>query len=433
MRSLTLLCYLLLTTLTVWFSIASATSEVNFSSTSRVVTEDQGTIWIEVVRTGDLSNVSTVIFQEMWSDSNTTLNENELLYNHYVNDDVYTYVNSSRWGIVTFYAGQAAAVIAMSISNDQEAEENERLYLELNFVSTGTTIGNSNRMYIEVQDNDSGPVPFVGVYGGTITDEGNTTKSFLVLSEPTDHAVTLRVSTYYDTYKEANYPVQNDYTGLNSSLVTIPAGSDFTWVPITTHQNNDPNDSTYEDFELCIDDGSVSGAIINVSCAKLIIKDIPLSSPTIISSDIFKDSLGSGWWDSSWGVSSNTQAESHSGTYGLEVNFTYEWSGLSFSSDGFDTTNYDTLSFALKSSVSNSAEEMLVVAYRTDNSTQTLSLSNYVTNNTLVPDEWNVVHIPLTDLGVENTLVNRIVFENGVIDSLIIDELSFLTYTGECE
>lgn len=429
-RWLQLVCQVILT-LAVSAGSAVAATEVAFGPNISV-DEDAGVVWVQVKRTGNLSSSSVIMFYELWSDSRTTTGQSEILYNPAAApSNVLSYSSSDRFVTVSFGPGESLVQIPYSISNDQVVETTERLYLELRYASTGTSIGDDS-LYIRVYDNDAPPLS-VGIYPGTITDEGQETRSFVVLSAPASNPVTLRVSTYYGTYHEANYPVQDDYDGIIDKLVTIPAGSDFAWVPVQTYQNPDPNDALYENFELCISSGSVSGANVNVPCAKLVIKDVPLPVPVEVASVVFNDSIGGGWTDTSWDISLDKQATGYGDTYGLKASYTRPWGGLSFSSEGFDTSGYDTLSFAVKGSTANSGTDAVVVAYQVNGSRQSRNLRDYVNDGTLLPNKWHVVHVPLSDLGARNTRVNQVVIESGTLGALFFDELSFLRYKGECE
>ncbi len=375
-----------------------------------------------------------MLYFEDWSTA--TLDKSELLFNHQLAPSTISYDNSGRFATVTFHVGVSQINIPYSISNDQIVEGSE--YVDFKIVgansSSGSTTINNDRIRIRIDDDDGNVfMPHVGIYPGITVDEGNPTRSFLVLSEAVSHNVTLRVSTNHNNYREANYPAPNDYQAISNLTIMIPAGNDFVWVPVLTHHNDDPDDAIHERFELCIDAGSVAGAIVNVSCATLTIRDIPKPQPVNISSIIFGNALGGGWEDSSWGVSMNFGAVSYAGAHGVEANFTYPWAGLSFSANGFNTSGYDTLSFAIKGSNSNNGAKVLVVVYLDDGRVKNVPLNYYIPNGVLTPNEWRVVHIPLQHLGAKNTLINQVVFENGATGTLFIDELSFLTDTGVCQ
>jgi len=414
-------------------SSGSALAAVNVAfGPNQTKSEGDGNVYVKLVRTGDLTVTTSVMYQEDWASS--TMQPSELLFNPHTAPSSVSYNSSGRFATVTFHANVNSISIPYSISNDQEVESNE--WVEFNIIgassSSGTTSLGDKNVRVTILDNDVPPLS-VGVYPGTITDEGQETRSFVVLSSPASNTVTLRVSTYYGTYHEANYPVQDDYQGIVGKLVTIPAGSDFAWVPVKTYQNPDPNDAPYENFGLCIDSGSVSGAVVNMTCAKLVIKDVPVPEPVIIAPTIFENAIGSGWSDTSWNVSLDVLASGYNSPYGIDAHYTHDNAGLSFSSEGFDTTGYDTLSFAVKGSTSNDGTFVYVVVYLANGSVHSQPLLNHVTGGTLVPNKWNVVHIPLSYLSARNTRVSRVVIESGIDGTLFFDELSFLKYTGDCE
>lgn len=413
-------------------NIAEAAVSVSFGS-DITVGEGVGNILVTLKRTGDLNTVTAVYFSEKWQSA--TLSENELLFNHHTSPSNIVY-NSDRSATVFFYAGVSQVNIPYSVTDDQELEDTEYVDFKIDVVSdsSGNASVGKEKIRISIQDNDGGgQIPFVGIYPGVIVDEGNPTRSFLVLSEPTNHIVTLKVSTNRNTYKEANYPNQDDYQEVYSQQVIIPAGNDFAWFPVQTHQNNDENDKTYESFALCIDSGSVSGAAVDVPCAKVTIKDVPTTNQSDISSVIFGDGTGNGWTDSSWGVVQNFGQVSYDGTSAIEADFTYPWSGLSYSTNGFNTKNYDTLSFAIKGSNTSDGSEVLAVVYLADGSVNNVPLSNYLQNGVLNRENWQVIHIPLSDFSAKNTSLNQVVFENGAAGTLFIDDLSFLSFAGVCQ
>lgn len=159
-----------------------------------------------------------------------------------------SYDNSGRFATVTFHVGVSQINIPYSISNDQIVEGSE--YVDFKIVgansSSGSTTINNDRIRIRIDDDDGNVfMPHVGIYPGITVDEGNPTRSFLVLSEAVSHNVTLRVSTNHNNYREANYPAPNDYQAISNLTIMIPAGNDFVWVPVLTHHNDDPNDAMF--------------------------------------------------------------------------------------------------------------------------------------------------------------------------------------------
>lgn len=428
---------LLLFTQVFLFGEAVAAVSVGFVG-NRTVSENDGSIVISLRRTGDLSVTTTILYLEDWNSA--TLDRSELLFIPQAaeNNIIYNRAEDVSYAIATFNPGVSNVYIPYSIPNDQKVEDTE--YVEFRIISvtssSGTTSIGSNKMRITIEDDDKAvALPYVGIYPGTVTDEGNSTRSFVVLSTPATQKVTLRVTTNRYIYLEANYPNGGDYQETFSQLITVPAGSDFAWVPIQTYQNDDPNDKEFESFQLCIDSTSVSGAIINMPCAKLTIKDIPKAPAPVAnaSSAIFEDTFGNGWVNSSWGVAIKTGTVRYDGAYGIEANFTYPWAGLSFSTNSFNTAGFDTLSLAAKGSNTNNGSEVLAVVYLSNGKVNNVSLSNYIAGGTLATDKWKVIHIPLGDLAAKNAVIKQIVFENGAAGTIFIDDLSFLTNTGVCQ
>lgn len=441
MKLHTFACSLFLTVLAIFVSNASADVSVGFGA-DVTVKENAGTVLIPIKRTGDLNTFTTITYTEEWGSA--TLDKSELLFNHHVAPSTIVYNNDNRMGVAAFPVGVNQIYLPYSISNDQEGEDTEHVTFKIlaaasskGDLAVSTTIG-KNQIKISIEDDDGGivPVPFVGVYPGVVTEEGNATRSFVVLSEPTDRNVTLRVSTNRNTYKEANYPNGDDYQEVSGRTVLIPKGSDFAWVPIQTYQNDDPNDKDLESFQLCIDSGSVVGAKVDVPCARIFIKDVPKKQPANVSAVVFEDAIGSGWENSSWGVNINQSSSKYDGTKSLEANFTYPWSGLSLSTTGFNTTGFETLSFAIKSKDGqNDGSEVYAVLYLDDGRVNNVPIANYLPNGKLSANVWRVVHIPLTQLSATNALVKQVVFESGTVGAVLIDELSFLNHNnaGVCQ
>ncbi len=406
--------------------------------------EDVGVVWINIKRTGNIKESAIVIYNELWTDNRTTANYEDVNYNPYTAPgNVLGYEKNLKYAVVYFNPGQSEVKIPYAVSNDIWVEESEKLYFEITLASTGTIIGSKSTMYIKVDDNDA----TLSLNGGLIVEEGNSSTSYAKLSRSINTNVTFRVSTYKGTYKEANVKgAGGDYSGLEDIPFTIKAGSTRVDLPVLTYRNTDPLDSEYESTSICIEPSSVPNTVTldyNLRCDVITIHDVPVVAPPVVtppkpvlgnaSAIIFGDALGTGWQDTSWGVLSNFGAVRYDGNKGIEVKFTHSSAGLSFSSNGLDTTSYSTLSFAVMGSNSSNGTEVIVVAYLANGSIRNVSLTNYVANGFLMPNEWNIVHIPLSNLGAENALVNRVVFESGTTGTLFIDNLSFRNNSGVCQ
>lgn len=258
---------------------AMAATEVGFGS-NVIVNENDGVAWIQIKRTGDLSVVSTVWFYELWSDSGTTVSSDDVSYNPYsAPTSVRSYSSSGKYGWVQFDVGESLIQIPYTITNDQEVESSERLYFELRSPSAAT-LGDDS-MYIRINDDDVAPpvIPGLSIYEGNLVEEGNSSTSYAVLSESTDHDVTFNVSTYYGTYQQANYLGEGgDYRGLVDKPFVIQAGQTRVDIPVLTYQNIDSADALYESFELRIEASSVASteAYLVTNSTPIVIMDVPV-------------------------------------------------------------------------------------------------------------------------------------------------------------
>ncbi len=86
------------------FGLANA-GEVNFTS-NKVYDEDRGVVFIQMSRTGNTDNSTTVYYHERWDYSGTTLSPEEFQFQHSQRPTYVQYNNQGRWGVVHFTAGQ---------------------------------------------------------------------------------------------------------------------------------------------------------------------------------------------------------------------------------------------------------------------------------------------------------------------------------------
>jgi hypothetical protein len=84
-------------------------------------------------------------------------------------------------------------------------------------------------------------------------------------------------------------------------------------------------------------------------------------------------------------------------------------------------------------STANDGSQAYVGIYRHDGTYQYRPLTDYLSEDGLLPNQWNVVHIPLTDLNARNALVTAVVVESGLTGALTFDVVSFRVETGVCE
>ncbi len=221
-----------------------------------VVDEETGTTWFQVNRTGDTTGYTTAIIFEDWG--NSTANIDDISFNQYSAGSIITYNSSTKSLFLSFAPGVKSIKIPYAISNDIVEEASEKLVLKLTGVSTGATIG-KNSANIKINASD----PVLSINGGLLVEEGNFSTSYIELSRPVNFDVTVKVSTYLGTYKQANYLGQGgDYNGLTDKLITISAGQTKVYVPFQTNQNADPTDWKYESTEIRIEATSVPNGVL---------------------------------------------------------------------------------------------------------------------------------------------------------------------------
>ncbi len=219
-----------------------------------VVDEGGGNVYLVVNRTGDLTGTTLVVVDEDWSRSSAETDD--VIFNPYVAGASIVYLPDTRQVLLKFNPGVKTLKIPYSISNDIVSELSERLYFSLSYI-TPVIIGDDDA---NIKINASDPV--LSIHGLWV-DEGQTTNSYIELSHAVNFAVTVKVSTYFGTYKQANYLGEGkDYKGLVDQLVTIPAGQTKAYVPFLTYQNDDPNDWKYESTEIRIEATSIPNGVL---------------------------------------------------------------------------------------------------------------------------------------------------------------------------
>ena len=241
-----------------------------------VVDEETGNAWLEVRRSGDLTTTVNVEVYENWPISSAETDD--IIFNPHVAGSNILYLSSLRNMILSFAPGVKSIKIPYSISNDITEEASERLYFGLREITSGVTIGD-NAANIKINASD----PVISVYGGLLVEEGNSSQSYIELSRAVNFDVAVRVSTYYGTYKQANYLGEGgDYKGLVDQVVVILAGKTRAYVPVLTYQNPDPNDWLYESTEIRIEANSVpSGVLLGHISDIITIGDVAITPSTV--------------------------------------------------------------------------------------------------------------------------------------------------------
>ncbi len=183
--------------------------------------------------------------------------------------------------LVAIPAGQTKAIVPIITyqnpdPNDWKYESTE-IRIEASSLPVGVLLGQYSDI-VTIADVAIPPpvvLPTLTLYDGGLAFEGGASGSYAELSDPVDHDVTFKVSTYFGTYQQANYLGEGgDYNGLIDELFVIKAGQKKVDIPVQIHQNPDPNDWAYEAFELRIEANTVSGATLDVGSVIISIKDV---------------------------------------------------------------------------------------------------------------------------------------------------------------
>lgn len=151
-------------------------------------------------------------------------------------------------------------------------------------------------------------------------------------------------------------------------------------------------------------------------------------SPTV-----FSEFLSAGWHVYPWANMSSllTSTTRRSGTYGIQAISSAAYARLYIQTTiGFNTSGQQTLRFSMMSP-SGSGQNHYVGIYNTSGSViQYLPIWNYVSGNTLVPNTWYDIVVPLSDLLATNQVIGGVVIEIESAGTFYADEISFSTVSG---
>jgi hypothetical protein len=141
---------------------------------------------------------------------------------------------------------------------------------------------------------------------------------------------------------------------------------------------------------------------------------------------IYGNEFGAGWVNNSSGVTL-VETEGH-----LDVSYDVPLGDMRFDSEGFDTTGYNTLSFFIKPT---KEYELLYVHLHDAQGNALWSYHLYVPwrgfGETLHPDVWQEIHIPLTELGANDSVVTGITFKHDLATEISLDEIRFALFTED--
>ncbi len=131
------------------------------------------------------------------------------------------------------------------------------------------------------------------------------------------------------------------------------------------------------------------------------------------SKQIYLDALESGWvswsWDTVLDFSHATTV--FEGANSIESTCTAMWGGVYLHNDAVDTTGYTSLSFAISGGTTG-GQGLQIRPYDAANAElPALSLASYITGGTPPLGSWENISIPLTDLGITETIFTGFVIQ----------------------
>jgi len=222
------------------------------------VDEDAGTVKVKIIRTGDLSQGTTVFYTENWDDSSA--NKNDLEFSRVTSGTGDRY-QSGEGGYVYFAPGDSTVYLEYKITDDTREEDYERLYLELTS-AVGADI-DDNSAYIRIRPSDE-PIT-IDIQNATV-DEGGYFQFRLDTSEPVTEAITVYYSVYSGT----------EHVSHTSGGAIISAGSDTGTIVIGALEDTDTSNETIRvridsvsDSSIVIDDSTATGTINDTTVATL--------------------------------------------------------------------------------------------------------------------------------------------------------------------
>jgi hypothetical protein len=151
-------------------------------------------------------------------------------------------------------------------------------------------------------------------------------------------------------------------------------------------------------------------------------------------SDIYADSLASGWQDQSWGATQNLAAtdQKFSGTRSLAATLS-PWGAISLQHPAFDSGEYHWLEFYIRGS--SGAEPRLTVYLDAADGTLMdhipVNDCRFVAGGTIGTETWKLVRIPLSELNRQGKSLTKLTIQDqsGQGTSFWIDSLRFIGAT----
>jgi hypothetical protein len=163
----------------------------------------------------------------------------------------------------------------------------------------------------------------------------------------------------------------------------------------TTVTGNSPNDCT--EF---VTEADAASSDSDGTC-------IPGDAPT--THFIYDDSTHWANWSWSTAVDQGDTDPVHGGDRSLRVAYNSPWAGLSFHHDGFDTSDFSTLRFAIHTGGNPFPNIRLKVYGATGSELGKIDPRNYDSD---AGGGWLLVSVPLADLGATDTMITRVTLQD---------------------
>jgi len=146
----------------------------------------------------------------------------------------------------------------------------------------------------------------------------------------------------------------------------------------------------------------------------------------------YSDILGGGWYDQPWSNTSVNYSSTvvRAGNDGIFVNASAAFARLYIKTNGFDTTNQQSLHLSLLNPNGN-GQLLYVGLYNTSGTViHYVPAWQYVAGNYLYAGSWYDLVIPIADLQATNQTIGGVVIEIEAAGTFYADEISFSTTYG---
>ncbi len=159
--------------------------------------------------------------------------------------------------------------------------------------------------------------------------------------------------------------------------------------------------------------------IISLVCV-LLFTTAPISYAKIEAAsqgNIYTDDLSPGWQDWSW-AQTDLQATGvvHSGSYSISVNAN-AWGGVQLHYPGYSTNGFTSLQFYINGGTTGGQHLNLFATYMVNGADQQ---STIISLPLLIANTWNKISVSLSELGISNTYLTTLVWQNATANTLPI-------------